>query len=84
MLQSDVKRFGICGYTIYYKHYYENELFEKSLLQKFTKRVTFVMYLTWVSHILFQKYGGRYFAKVKRTDILSRSMEADILQKWRE
>ena len=30
---------------------------------------------------LAQKYGGRYFAKVKRIDILSRSMEADILQK---
>ena len=30
---------------------------------------------------LVQKYGGRYFAKVKRIDILSRSMEADILQK---
>ena len=29
---------------------------------------------------LVQKYGGRYFAKVKRTDILSRSMEADILE----
>ena len=30
---------------------------------------------------LVQKYGGQYFAKVKRIDILSRSMEADILQK---
>ena len=30
---------------------------------------------------LVQKYGSRYFAKVKRIDILSRSMEADILQK---
>ena len=29
---------------------------------------------------LVQKYGGRYFAKVKRIDILSRSMEADILK----
>ena len=38
------------------------------------------MYLTLGSHILFQKYGGRYFAKVKRIDILSRSMEADILE----
>ena len=28
MVQSDVKRFGICGYTIYYKHYYGNKLFE--------------------------------------------------------
>ena len=27
---------------------------------------------------LVQKYGGRYFAKVKRIDILSRSMEADM------
>ena len=30
---------------------------------------------------LVQKYGGRYFAKVKRIYILSRSMEADVLQK---
>ena len=28
MVQSDLKRFGICGYTIYYKHYYGNKLFE--------------------------------------------------------
>ena len=28
MVQSDVKQFGICGYTIYYKHYYGNKLFE--------------------------------------------------------
>ena len=28
MVQSDVKRFGICGYAIYYKHYYGNKLFE--------------------------------------------------------
>ena len=28
MVQSDVKRFEICGYTIYYKHYYGNKLFE--------------------------------------------------------
>ena len=28
MVQSDVKRFGIYGYTIYYKHYYGNKLFE--------------------------------------------------------
>ena len=27
-----------------------------------------------------QKYGGRYFAKVNRIDILSKSMEADILK----
>ena len=27
---------------------------------------------------LVQKYGCQYFAKVKRIDILSRSMEADI------
>ena len=32
-------------------------------------------------YILFQKYGGRYFAKVKRIDILSRSMEADMFDK---
>ena len=31
---------------------------------------------------LVQKYGGRYFAKVKRIDILSRSMEADISKKY--
>ena len=31
---------------------------------------------------LVQKYGGRYFEKVKRTYILSRSMEADILKKY--
>ena len=30
---------------------------------------------------LVQKYGGRYFAKVKRIDILSRSMEADMFNK---
>ena len=30
---------------------------------------------------LVQKYGGSYFAKVKRIYILSRSMEADILKK---
>ena len=29
---------------------------------------------------LVQKYGGRYFEKVKRIYILSRSMEADILK----
>ena len=37
------------------------------------------MYLTLGSHLV-QKYGGRYFAKVKRIDILSRCMEADILE----
>ena len=31
---------------------------------------------------LLQKYGGRYFAKVKRIYILSRSMEANILKKY--
>ena len=30
---------------------------------------------------LVQKYGGRYFAKVKRIYILSRSMEADMFNK---
>ena len=30
---------------------------------------------------LVQKYGGQYFAKVKRIDILSRSMEADMFDK---
>ena len=30
---------------------------------------------------LVQKYGGRYFRKVKRIDILSRSMEADMFDK---
>ena len=30
---------------------------------------------------LVQKYGGRYFAKVKRINILSRSMEADMFDK---
>ena len=30
---------------------------------------------------LVQKYEGRYFAKVKRIDILSRSMEADMFDK---
>ena len=30
---------------------------------------------------LVQKYGGQYFAKVKRIDILSRSMEADMFNK---
>ena len=29
---------------------------------------------------LVQKYGGQYFAKVKRIDILSRCMEANILE----
>ena len=29
---------------------------------------------------LVQKYGGRYFTKVRRIDILSRCMEADILE----
>ena len=33
---------------------------------------------------LVQKYGGRYFAKVKIIDILSRSMEADILESKRD
>ena len=28
-----------------------------------------------------QKYGGRYFEKVKRINILSRSMEADMFDK---
>ena len=36
-VHSDVKRLGICGYTIYYKHYYGNKVFQESLLQKFTK-----------------------------------------------
>ena len=30
---------------------------------------------------LVQKYGGRYFAKVKRIYILSRNMEADVFDK---
>ena len=30
---------------------------------------------------LVQKYGGRYFIKLKRIDILSRSMEADMFDK---
>ena len=30
---------------------------------------------------LVQKYGGRYFPKVKRINILSRSMEADMFDK---
>ena len=30
---------------------------------------------------LVQKYGGRYFEKVKRIYILSRSMEADMFNK---
>ena len=30
---------------------------------------------------LVQKYGGRYFAKVKGINILSRSMEADMFNK---
>ena len=30
---------------------------------------------------LVQKYGGRHFAQVKRTDILSRCMEADMFDK---
>ena len=30
---------------------------------------------------LVQKYGGQYFAKVKRISILSRSMEADMFDK---
>ena len=29
---------------------------------------------------LVQTYGGRYFTKVKRIDILSRCMESDILE----
>ena len=32
---------------------------------------------------LVQKYGGRYFVKVKRIDILSRCMEDDILESKR-
>ena len=30
---------------------------------------------------LVQKYGGQYFAKVKRIDILSRCMEANMFDK---
>ena len=30
---------------------------------------------------LVQKYGGRYFAEVKRIDILSRCMEVDMFDK---
>ena len=30
---------------------------------------------------LVQKYGGRYFEKVERINILSRSMEADMFDK---
>ena len=30
---------------------------------------------------LVQKYGGRYFEKVKRIDILSRCMKADMFDK---
>ena len=37
MVQSDVKHFGICGYTIYYKHYYginfSSKVYFKSLLK---------------------------------------------------
>ena len=33
---------------------------------------------------LVQKYGGRYFEKVRRIYILSRSMEADILESKKE
>ena len=43
---------------------------EADILQKFR-----------VYQYLVQKYGGRYFAKVKRIDILSRSMEADMFNK---
>ena len=38
------------------------------------------MYLTLGSHILCRKYGGPIFWKVKRIYILSRRMEADILE----
>ena len=34
-----------------------------------------------VNQYLVQKYGGRYFTKVRRIDILSRSMEANMFNK---
>ena len=40
-----------------------------------------IFYKSKENRYLVQKYGGRYFAKVKRIDILSRSMEADMFDK---
>ena len=53
---------------------------------KLTHKVYSKGHLCRVPHLrklcLVQKYGGRYFEKVKRIYILSRSMEADILKKY--
>ena len=55
---------------------FSSKVYSKSLLKGHLYRVPHFR-----KSYLVQKYGGRYFAKVKRIDILSISMEADILKK---
>ena len=55
----------ICGY----------KLFEKSLLQKFTERVTFVMYLSLGSYILFRSMEA---------DILKSKRDLYLVQKYED
>ena len=58
-------------------------------IERFTQRAVVNLWLIMLNNLkdrkiviyLVQKYGGRYFEKVKRIYILSRSMEADILKK---
>ena len=54
---------------------FSSKVYSKSLLKGHLCRVPHLS-----KSYLVQKYGGRYFAKVKRIDILLRSMEADILE----
>ena len=59
-------------------------------IERFTRRAVVNLWLIMLNNLkdrkmviyLVQKYGGRYFEKVKRIYILSRSMEADILKKY--
>ena len=80
MVQSDVKcmesvvRPFIINITM--EIYFSSKVYSKSLLKGSLCRVPHFR-----KSYLVQKYGGRYFAKVQRIDILSRIMEADIFQK---
>ena len=58
---------------------FSSKIYYKSLLKKSPLSCTYLS-----KSYLVRKYGGRYFAKVKRIDILSRSMEGDILESKRD
>ena len=51
-----------------------------TMLRKFGRPLRLRQWVDMSKSYLVQKYGGRYFAKVTRIDILSKSMEADILK----